>query len=258
MVNTKNNQDSWDPKLYDGKHSFVSKYGNDLLDLLNPQNGEIIVDLGCGTGDLANKISEYGAQIVGIDKSEKMIKQAKDKYPEINFKVGDITRLGYTNEFDAVFSNAMLHWVRTPKEALECIFQSLKVGGRFVAEFGGKDNVQIITNEVKKQLSLVGFQHFEDLFPWYFPSVGEYTSLMEKVGFRVTFASHFDRPTTLDGQNGLRNWMEMFGQTMFQTLDEITVNEVVKKVENNLKDTLYHDNNWIADYKRIRVVGVKE
>ena len=114
--------------------------------------------------------------------------------------VQDATDLDYHNEFDAVFSNATLHWVKPPIQALHCIFKSLKQGGRFVAEFGGKGNVQTITDEIIKQIKEAGFEFKKEQFPWFYPSIAEYSSLMEETGFRVTFAQHFDRPTPFGGR----------------------------------------------------------
>jgi trans-aconitate methyltransferase len=250
-------EDNWDAKLYDGKHSFVTKYGNHLVELLAPKQGEKILDIGCGTGDLANALYESGVKVVGVDKSENMVKQASSKYPHIPFMVQDVTNLDYHSEFDAVFSNATLHWVQPPIEALRGIYESLKKGGRFVAEFGGKGNVQTITDEIIQQIKEAGFDFNNEQFPWYYPSVAEYTKLMEEVGFRVIFAQHFDRPTQLDGDNGIENWIKMFGKGLFNGIPEHKINAIVTNVEKNLKSTLYKDGNWMADYKRIRVIGLK-
>ncbi len=253
MENTSHQKDSWNANLYDDNHSFVSKYGNSLIEWLAPRKEERILDLGCGTGDLAKRLFDQGTHVIGVDKSNNMIVQALEKYPEIPFFVQDATLLPYTNEFDAVFSNATLHWVTNPKQALECIFNSLKQGGRFVAEFGGKGNVQTIINEIQHQLG----SNLTDS-PWYYPSIGEYSSLMEAVGFRVTFAQHYDRPTPLEGPSGLRNWIKMFAMSFFHGLDEKEQEEVINKVEQQLKSKLFQDNQWIADYKRIRVIAIKE
>jgi len=250
--------DRWNANLYDIKHSFVSQYGNHLVELLAPQKGERILDLGCGTGDLANKLANLECEIIGVDQSPNMIQQAKEKFPHIDFSVQDATKLSYHNEFDAVFSNAVLHWIKEPSAALHCIFHSLKQGGRFVAEFGGKGNVQKITNEIMKQFATLGMTEQAKKFPWYYPSIGEYSALMEEIGFRVTFAQHIDRPTPLDSEHGLRNWIEMFGDTMFEGVTEEIKEIIITKVEQNLKERLYIDGQWVADYKRIRVIGVKE
>jgi trans-aconitate methyltransferase len=252
-----NDKDNWNATFYDENHSFVSNYGNNLIDLLEIRKGEKILDLGCGTGDLANRLCAMSGNVIGVDKSRNMISQASMKYPEIKFAVRDVTNLGYTNEFDVVFSNATLHWVKQPKQALNCIYQSLRPSGRFVAEFGGRGNVQMITNEIINQINQTGIEFNKEQFPWYYPSIGEYSSLMEEVGFRVTFAEHFDRPTPLDGDNGLRNWIEMFGSQFFDGIDERSKDKIIMKIEEELKDTLYKDGRWVADYKRIRVIGLK-
>ncbi|WP_080875903.1 class I SAM-dependent methyltransferase [Oceanobacillus timonensis] len=251
-------KDNWNANLYDGNHSFVSKFGSDLLELLSPLEGEQILDVGCGTGDLANKIDQQGANVIGVDKSENMVHQANQKYPELTFMKKDVLELEYNNDFDAVFSNATLHWVKHPKEALQHIYSSLKPGGRFIAEFGGKSNVQTITNEIINQIKKAGIPYTSEQFPWYFPSIGEYAALMEETGFNVTFAQHFNRPTPLEGDNGLRNWMEMFCGNIFENHPESIKERVMTQVENNLKDVLYQDGQWIADYKRLRVIGIKQ
>ncbi|WP_078552039.1 class I SAM-dependent methyltransferase [Bacillus alkalicellulosilyticus] len=251
-------KDKWDAQLYDGKHSFVSKHGNSVVELLNPKKGERILDLGCGTGDLANALFERGVDVVGVDHSARMVNQAIDKYPHIRFIVQDATKLEFQSEFDAVFSNATLHWVKPPLKALQGIYQSLKPGGRFVAEFGGKGNIETLSNEIRNQIEEAGFDFTKEQFPWYFPSIAEYTNLMEMIGFKVAFAQHFERPTRLEGENGLRNWIEMFGSQLFEGIPEERKKDIILKVEKNVKDTLYQDGNWFADYKRIRVIGLKQ
>lgn len=251
-------KDNWNAGLYDTKHSFVSAYGEDLIEWLNPQAGEKILDLGCGTDDLADKLTKAGVSIMGIDKSRNMVEQASRKYPHILFDVQDATNLQFKDEFDAVFSNATLDWVKPPLLALQGIYHALKTGGRFIAEFGGKGNVTIITNEVINQLKTIGADYRPEQFPWFFPSIGEYTSLMEEAGFRVTLAQHFDRPTPLEGKNGLRNWIEMFASSMVEGLSEQAKNTVLSNAEESLKSCLFQKGRWMADYKRIRVIGIKE
>ncbi|TCN22379.1 class I SAM-dependent methyltransferase [Mesobacillus foraminis] len=251
-------KDSWNAGLYDTKHSFVSAFGEELIGWLNPLAGERILDLGCGTGDLAEKLDKAGVSVMGIDNSSNMVEQAYRKYPHIQFDVQDATNLSFKDEFDAVFSNAMLHWVKQPQKALQSIFQALKPGGRFVAEFGGKGNVKLITDEVIRQLNRLESDYNPHQFPWFFPSIGEYTSLMEEAGFRVILAQHFDRPTPLQGKDGLRNWIEMFASSMLGGLSEETIEEILLNSEEGLKNQLFQDGVWMADYKRIRVLGIKE
>lgn len=251
-------KDQWNADLYDRNHSFVSQYGMDLVQLLAPQENERILDLGCGTGDLAQKIKNAGAQVLGVDQSANMVKEAKGKYTEIEFEVKDATELDYVEEFDAVFTNATLHWVKPPEKALECIYNSLKSGGRFVAEFGGKGNVKTITDEVIAQIKNEGIEFKDEQFPWFYPSIAEYAAMMEANGFRVTFAHHFDRPTKLEGNQGLKNWIEMFGGHLLSGVTEQQKVSIVNRVENNLQAILFQDGHWYADYKRIRVIGWKE
>jgi trans-aconitate methyltransferase len=254
-----NQKDNWNASLYDRKHSFVSYFGSELIDLLAPQKGERILDLGCGTGDLAKKLFDMGGSVIGIDKSENMIHNAQRKYPELSFIVQDVTNLAFTNELDAVFSNAALHWVKEPKLALQQIHKGLKENGRFVAEFGGKGNVQSFSDEIIHQIKEFGFEFHVENFPWYFPSIGEYTSLMEAVGFTVTFAHYFERPTILEGSNGFRNWIEMFGDSFFRDIPEDAQQKIIESAEQNLRKSLFNqeNNSWLADYKRIRVMGLK-
>lgn len=260
MKNTVSKADQWNADLYDSNHSFVSKYGHSLLELLNPKPNEKILDLGCGTGDLTEQLFQKEANVIGIDKSPNMIAQATKKYPHLNFSVQSATRLAFSNKFDAVFSNATLHWVKPPNLALTCIYESLEKGGRFVAEFGGKSNVQQITNGIINELKMAGFSFKEEQFPWYYPSIGEYTTLMENTGFRVVLAQHYDRPTSLNGIDGLKNWIKMFGDSFFINIKDDMKNRIITNVVNHLKESLFDEktNNWIADYKRIRVIGIKE
>lgn len=247
---------NWNAHLYDTNHGFVSKYGASLITLLAPNQGEKVLDLGCGTGDLTKELSEANVDVIGVDKSPNMINQAIDKYPHLQFHIQDATELAYKDEFDAVFSNAALHWIKSPQKALENIYASLKQGGRFVAEFGGKENVTILTNELIRQIRMAGFSFDETQFPWYFPSIADYTYLMEKVGFRVTFARHYDRPTKLAGADGLSNWLHMFAKDFFTHIPEDARKKMITNMENELKDYIYREGNWIADYKRIQVVGI--
>lgn len=250
-------KDSWDTELYDKNHQFVSIYGDSLIDLLKPEADEKILDLGCGTGDLAYTIMTHDSQVIGVDNSLKMIQQAQKKFPTMTFQKGDATALNFDAKFDGVFSNATLHWVKQPEAALKAIYQSLKTGGRFVAEFGGKGNCQTLTDGIIAELELAQEAYQPEQFPWYFPSIGEYACLMEKSGFRVTFAHQFNRPTPLQGPKGLQKWLEMFAGSLFTGITDTNKKIILTKIENRLRNTLYNG-QWILDYKRIRVIGIKE
>src|SRR5579863_1826995 len=134
----------WNPTLYDARHAFVWEKARGLIDLLAPQPGERILDLGCGTGQLASEIASVGATVVGVDRSPEMIAEARMKFPELRFDVADARALPFAQEFDAVFSNATLHWIPQADQVIVGVVRALKPGGRFVAEFGGKGNVRIL------------------------------------------------------------------------------------------------------------------
>jgi trans-aconitate methyltransferase len=141
--------DIWNANLYDNKHSFVFKYGEDLVKLLNPQAGERILDLGCGTGYLTKLILESGAEVIGIDNSEHMIEKAEARYPNLDFRIMSADDFSFDTKFDAIFSNAVLHWVLNCEQAVKCMYHNLKAGGRIVIEFGGKNNVARVVNALK-------------------------------------------------------------------------------------------------------------
>ncbi|PAX53150.1 class I SAM-dependent methyltransferase [Brunnivagina elsteri] len=262
---------TWDTALYEGKHAFVWKYGEDLLNLLSPQPGEKILDLGCGTGQLTAKIAETGAIALGIDADAAMIAGANANYPNsdlnpdlnlnLNFAVADAASFKFDTAFDAVFSNAVLHWIPDADAVIRCIYQALKPGGRFVAEFGGKDNVKFITSALSEALEEIGFDSqtlASHTSAWYFPSIGDYTTRLEQQGFDVIYAVLFNRSTALsDGNAGLRNWLLMFASRFLSQLSHEQQNLVIQKVEQRLKSSLYRDGVWNADYRRIRVVGIK-
>ncbi|GAA0135132.1 class I SAM-dependent methyltransferase [Paenibacillus sp. YSY-4.3] len=249
----------WNADLYDNKLSYVSQYGKGIVSILNPQAGERILDLGCGTGDLADEISKAGAHVTGMDYSEEMIQQAKIKYPNIPFITANAENYRTEEVFDAVFSNAALHWMKNAQDVVETIYSSLRTGGRFVAEFGGKGNVGIITeNTIAVLEEFFGIPDARDRNPWYFPSISEYSTLLENQGFRVTYAEHFDRPTPLeDGENGLRHWLASFTGDFFSDLSEGEKQQAYALIMNRTKPLLYDGQTWSADYKRIRIAAIK-
>lgn len=247
----------WNAGLYDQKHNFVSKFGGSLVELLAPQKGENILDLGCGTGDLASQIAKQGAIVHGIDASETMIHQAQTKYPQIQFSVQDATQINVHHQFDAVFSNAALHWIKQPEIVIQHVYTALKTNGRFVAEMGGKGNISSIVNAIKQSMDKLGYTYIEDYFPWYFPTAEEYSQLLERAGFQVKMMTLYERPTPLIGDEGIRNWLQMFSNTIFQHLSETQKKNVIQFCEEILKPQLYKEHTWIADYWRLRFVAVK-
>lgn len=247
---------SWDPGHYDTNFAFVSRLGQNTFDRLRPTKGERILDLGCGTGDLTARIAAEGAETVGYDSSPDMIAEARRKYPHLAFEVADGHTFHGRGDFDAVFSNAALHWMTRPKAAARNIADALRPGGRFVAEFGGKGNIGRLVQAI-----LQVFPDAHERVPWYFPSIGEYAQVLERVGFRVMTAEHFDRPTPLEGgDRAIAGWMKAFGGAFIGSLPEEEAERAVAAMERLLKPHLFdaESGQWIADYKRIRIVAVKE
>ncbi len=249
----------WDASRYDSDHSFVWEHAGDLLKLLAPKAGEKILDLGCGTGHLTAQIAESGASVVGIDGSDDMVRQASKNYSEILFDVQDARSMSFDNEFDAVFSNAVLHWIRPPEEVVESVWRALKPGGRFVAEFGGKGNINAILAAVNGSLDTLESGNTAVRRPdLYFPTIGEYAALLEQHGFYVAHAAHFERPTVLNGgKEGMRTWLQMFGRDYLAPLSPRQRDQLIMHVEEVTRPMLYHNGEWVADYKRIRVQAFK-
>jgi trans-aconitate methyltransferase len=187
-----------------------------------------------------------------------MIEQARHHYPTLRFEVANAIDLQFQEQFDAVFSNAVLHWIREPEKVVTSIRRALKPGGHFVAEFGGKGNVKAVLTAISNAMESVGYPVDEAMNPWYFPSIGEYGTLLEQQGLELTFATLFERPTLLDdGDKGMQNWIKMFANSFLQSLPADKQTDVLETIENQLRPTLYQDRTWFADYKRIRVMAIK-
>ncbi|NET36630.1 MAG: methyltransferase domain-containing protein [Cyanothece sp. SIO1E1] len=251
-------ENHWNASLYEDKHAFVWRYGEDVVELLSPQPGEHILDLGCGTGQLTQKLAAVGAAVRGIDHAPAMIEQARRNYPHLRFAVADARDFQVEQPLDAVFSNAVLHWIQDAKAVMEQIGLALKPGGRFVAEFGGKGCVQTIITALDNTLKAMGYASSYASSPWYFPSISEYTTLLEQHGFKVTYATLFERPTPLEGgASGLANWLQMFASRFLSRVPMAQHAEVIQALEHRLRPVLYQQGSWIADYQRIRVVAIK-
>ncbi|NWG15225.1 MAG: methyltransferase domain-containing protein [Chloroflexi bacterium] len=249
---------AWNASLYDDKHHYVADFGEQLIELLSPKPGESILDLGCGTGHLAHKIAAFGARVVGVDNSADMIKLACQNYPELTFIQAEGGDYRPDEPLDAIFSNAALHWMTDAERVAAGMWRALKPGGRLVAEFGSRGNIQTILGGIGNALQAYGLYLFPDALPWYFPSLGEYASLLEKHSFRVVYAADFDRPTPLEGEDGLRNWLNMFAGSLFHFIPAEQTDEIIADIETRLRPVLYRDGQWIADYRRLRIVALKE
>jgi trans-aconitate 2-methyltransferase len=250
----------WNTSLYDKKHDFVFKYGEYLVQqLLTPQEGERILDIGCGTGHLTNLIAASGAMVTGMDSSIDMIAKARNEYPHLPFRLASVTDFNFNEPYDALFSNAVLHWVTDKEQAVESMYNNLKPGGRLVLEMGGKGNVEKIVHSLKQALINHGYAANAAREIWYYPSLSEYTGLLEKQGFRVTYATHFNRETELkDTQQGIKDWVQMFCGAYLEGVDAAANDAILEEVQETLRSTQFRQQKWYADYKRLRVVAIKE
>jgi trans-aconitate 2-methyltransferase len=248
----------WNPNLYDDRHAFVWQYGAGVVQLLEPKRGERILDVGCGTGHLTKQIADAGADVVGVDASAEMIAEARRNFPGLKFEIADATTMRFEQPFDGVFSNAALHWVKPPEAAVQCIHDALRPGGRFVAEFGGKGNVQQTLSCAAQAAREMGLDINRVMFMNYFPSIAEYSGLLESRGFDVTFATLFDRPTKLEGDEGLRAWLRMFRGEALKLIPAEQLERFYVATEKLARPTLFYEGAWHADYRRLRVVARRQ
>jgi trans-aconitate 2-methyltransferase len=247
---------SWDAELYEAQHGFVWKYGESLIELLDPKPGERILDLGCGTGQLTQKIAERGADVLGLDASPEMIGQARQNFPSLRFVLQDATAMSFAEEFDAVFSNAALHWIPDATAVAQGIFRALRMGGRMVAELGGKGNIRQIESAIETVLR----RYLGDSLPLrrtFFPSVSEYAGLLEECGLEVRSAALFDRFTPLEGDNGMEQWLRQFASYYFEAFPREQAAHARLEVAEKLRSSLFEKGRWHADYRRLRIYAVK-
>lgn len=242
----------WDAKGYTNDFSFVHQYGGALLELITAEG--TVLDLGCGNGALAQKLAERGFRVIGLDASAELLEIARENYPDFEFIYGDATDFQLAAPVDVVFSNAVFHWIDEVKQLdmLACVHRALKNGGQFVFEFGGHGNNALIHGALEKAFERRGLEY---RIPFYFPSIGEYAPMLESAGFRVEYASLFDRPTELKGDDGLTDWIRMFVKVPFQGVEQ--KDEIIREAVESLRGELYQNGKWYADYVRIRMKAVK-
>ena len=248
---------AWDAGLYDRSFGFVSAFATDMVDLLAPEPGERIVDLGCGTGTLSAAIAARGADVIGIDGDKAMVERARRLHPTLAFEHADGRDFAIEGHADAVFSNAALHWMKeAPPRVIACVARALKPGGRFVAEMGAHRNVRIITDALYQALAEEGVPAEAVNFPWYFPRTSHYVGLLEDAGFDVTELYYFARPTPLDDcPNGLADWIVMFGRSFTDAAPPGRAPAVMDRTIELTRDRLCPDGRWITDYTRLRFVA---
>lgn len=247
---------NWDAEDYAKNFTFVPAYGQALIDMLRIQDGMTCLDLGCGNGTLTRKLQEAGLLVTGMDDSNEQLALARKDYPDITFVRGNAVDFQLNEPVDVIFSNAVFHWIDKDKHPamLSCVSRNLKAGGQFVFEMGGKGNNALIHESLARAFQKRGLQYH---FPFYFPSIGEYTPLVEAAGMEVRNASLFDRKTKLSGENGLHDWIRMFAKAPFTGIPEKEREEIIQDVVEDLRPRLCEDGIWYADYVRLRCLAVK-
>jgi trans-aconitate methyltransferase len=244
---------TWNPTSYASNARFVAELGEPLLELLNGKAGEIILDLGCGDGALTKKIAAAGCRVYGCDASLAQL-QATREYG-IEVFVMDGQRLGLKRRFDAVFTNAALHWMKQAENVVAGVAGSLKPGGRFVGEFGGKGNVETIRQALHGVLRKRGIDPWS-VDPWYYAEPQAYAELLGRYGFAVEYMELIPRPTQLPGD--ILGWLEVFAQPFSKAVAEAVRSTFLTEVRNELEPALKQsDGSWLADYMRLRFHAVK-
>jgi trans-aconitate methyltransferase len=241
-------QQPWNAQGYAREGRFVADLARDLVADLAPRAGERILDVGCGDGELTAAIAASGARVVGVDSSAAMVEAARARGLEAHAVAAE--ELAYESEFDAVFSNAALHWVRDQDRALAALARALRPGGRLVAEMGGHGNIASISVALSAVMERHGLDDRERGTN-YFPTPAAYGRRLEQAGFAVESIRLIPRPTPLPG--GMRAWLELFRRGVLDAVPpaqrEAVLEDTVRLLAPVLRD---EQGNWVADYVRLR------
>ncbi len=242
----------WKPAIYARHARYVSDLGLPVLELLDPRPGERILDLGCGDGELTRVLRDRGSEPVGTDPSAEFIAAAREL--GLDAREQDARELDFEDEFDAVFSNAVLHWIGEADLVIEKVYRALRTGGRFVAEFGGYGNCAAIEQALVAELELRGIEA-STASPWYFPTTDEYHDKLAAAGFTVRYMELIPRPTPLPG--GMLGFLETFADSFASLVAPDRREGYLSAVCDRLEPLHRKNDEWIADYVRLRFEAFK-
>nr|WP_294171087.1 class I SAM-dependent methyltransferase [uncultured Sphingomonas sp.] len=241
---------SWDAAEYARVGGFVSRLGGAALDLLDPRQGERILDVGCGEGALTQQIVDRGATVVGIDSSPSMVEAACAR--GLDARLMDAAAMSFAAEFDAGFSNAALHWMLDRQAAAAAVFRALKPGARFAGEMGGQGNLAKLRAAIRAELSERGYP-VPPADPQWYPSPAEFAAVYRAAGFADVRAELIERPTLLE--HGVAAWVLTFraGWLDAAKVPETERPALAQAIEKRLEATLRDPGGrWFADYIRLR------
>jgi SAM-dependent methyltransferase len=244
---------TWDPERYARNARFVADLGAPVVELLAPRAGERILDLGCGDGVLTAKLASMGCHVVGVDSSAPQTDAARKLGLDARVMNGEA--LDFESEFDAVFSNAAMHWMRNPAKVIAGVERALRPHGRFVGEFGGHGCVAKIKKALVEALDRRGING-EAASPWFFPTVDEYSRYLTNGGFVINYIALIPRPTPLPGD--ITGWLETFAESFTSTLLPVERSSYIAEVQEALRPELCDaEGKWTADYIRLRFAANK-
>ena len=244
----------WNAENYRDNFSFVYEYGEELTGMFTLGRGSRIADVGCGSGALTRKLCDMGYEVIGIDSSAEMLSLAKSTAPAASFMLADAAKFSLEKSADGIFSNAVFHWIDDLSALAKNLAANLRAGGELVCEFGGKGCAEAVHSALENIFAERGLSYRRT---FNFQSIGSFAPVLEGAGLTPVFCSLFPRPTRQKGEDGLKNWIDMFLKTPFAGMEESQKAQIIAEAENRLRQKLCRGGIWYVDYVRLRLRAEK-